>query len=99
MDDLFADMPYGKEALAKIKPTDPNFRLYSAGWLGDFHTTDTMKVKGAVFRAAKSGPNKGKLCIEVPGTRRTAYVTVAEMDAFRGDRAPAQGAAGQGGAA
>lgn len=94
MKDFFADQPCGKAALAKIKPTDPNFRLYSAGWLGDFETTDTMEVTGAVFRAAKSGPRKGQLCIEVPGTRRTAYVTVAEMNAFRNDKPTAKGAGG-----
>jgi len=81
--DYFAKQPYGVVALEKIKPNDPNFRLYSAGWLGDFHTTDTMEVTGAVFRAAKSGPRKRQLCIEVPGTRRTAYVTVAEMNAVK----------------
>lgn len=80
-EDVFAQESYGKVALQKIKPTDPNFRLYRAGWLGDIKTTDTMEVTGAVFRAALRGPRKGKLCIEVPGTQRTAYVTVAEMRA------------------
>lgn len=31
MDDLFANYTFGKVALKKIKPTDPNFRLYCAG--------------------------------------------------------------------
>lgn len=81
--DLFADTAFGKAALAKLKPTDPNFRLFFAGWLGDYDTTDTMEVKGAIFRAAKSGPRKGQLVIQVPGTERTAYVTEAEMRAAR----------------
>jgi hypothetical protein len=93
MEDLFADTTFGKVALAKIKPTDPNFRLYFAGWLGDIATADTMKVTGAVFREAKRGPRKGELCIVVPGTKRVAYVTVAEMGAH--DRAAAQVAADQ----
>jgi len=80
-EDIFAKHAYGVVALSKIKPTHPDFRLYSVGWLGDFETTDTMEVKGAVFREAKSGPRKGQKCIMVPGTKRTAYVTVAEMDA------------------
>jgi hypothetical protein len=81
MEDLFADTPFGKVALAKLKPTDPNFRLFFAGWLGDYETTDTMEVKGAVFREAKSGPRKGQPVILVRGTERTAYVTEAEMRA------------------
>jgi hypothetical protein len=81
MQDIFDSMPWSTVALAKIKPTDPNFRLYSAGWVGDYATTDTMEVTGAVFREAKSGPRKGQLCILVPGTKRTAYITEAEMKA------------------
>lgn len=86
--DVFGSMPYAKVALAKIKPTHPNFRLYSAGWVGDFATTDTMEVTGAVFREAKSGPRKGQFCIMVPGTKRTAYVTESEMKAV--DKSSAQ---------
>lgn len=84
MEDIFAQQSYGKVALAKMKPDNPDFILYCAGWVGDIHTTDTMKVEGAVFRAAKSGPNKGKGVIEVKGTRKVAYVTVAEMEAEEG---------------
>lgn len=73
---------YGKVALQKLAPVAPGFFIYCAGWLGDFNTTDTMEVTGAVFREAKSGPRKGKCCILVPGSKRTAYVTVAEMAAF-----------------
>lgn len=91
--DVFDGMPYAKVAREKIKPTHPNFRLYSAGWVGDFETTDTMEVTGAVFREALSGPRKGQLCIMVPGTKRRAYVTEAEMKAVEeADRAAAQGA-------
>lgn len=95
MEDLFANYTFGKVALKKIKPADPNFRLYCAGWLGDIATTDTMEVIGAVFREAKRGPRKGELCIVVPRTKRVAYVTVAEMDAY--DRAAAQEATEQNG--
>jgi hypothetical protein len=41
-----------------------------------------MEVKGMVFRAAKTGPNKGQLTVPVAGTKRTAYVTKDEMRAF-----------------
>lgn len=79
-DDIFAKQPYGKVALEKLAPVPENFRLYRAGWLGDKPEEFTvMEVIGAQFRAAKSGPNKGKLSIMVPGTKRTAYVTEAEM--------------------
>ena len=39
-----------------------------------------MKVTGAEFREAKSGPQKGKLAIMVKGTQRSAYVTREEMN-------------------
>ena len=80
--DVFAEQPYGKAALQKLAPVQENFRLYFAGWLGD-DTRDmsVMEVRGAEFRAAKSGRNKGKLSIMVPGTKRTVYVTKSEMTA------------------
>jgi hypothetical protein len=83
-EDLFSGQPYGKIALEKIKPSSPNFRFYCAGWIengGPPETWDTMKVTGAEFREAKRGPNKGKLCVAVPGTKRTAHVHVSELKA------------------
>lgn len=80
--DVFADEPYGKVALKKLAPVPANFRLFSAGWLGEKREDwDTMKVTGAEFRAAKSGENKGKLAVVVKGTQRSAYVTRSEMAA------------------
>jgi hypothetical protein len=80
--DVFAEQTYGRAALRKLAPVPENFRLYSASWLGkrpeDWHE---MEVTGAEFRIAKSGPNKGKLSILVPGTKRTVRVTKAEMRA------------------
>jgi hypothetical protein len=81
-DDLFADYTYGKIALEKMKPTDPNFRLYEAGWLGPGNQREVMEVKGAVFRTALRGPRKGELCILIKGTEQVAYVTSGEMDAY-----------------
>lgn len=80
--DLFAEQRYGKIALQKMAPVPENFRLYSAGWLGEKPKDwSVMEVTGAQFRVAKSGPNKGKLSIVVPGTKRTVYVTSTEMNA------------------
>ena len=77
--DIFAEQTYGMIALEKLAPVHENFRLYSAGWLGEGTQFDVMAVKGAVFRPAKSGPNKGKLSIIVKDTSRIAYVTKEEM--------------------
>lgn len=79
---IFGEYPFGKAALRKMGDTPANFLLFFAGWMGDLKTTDTMKVTGAVFREAKKGKDKGKLCIKVPGTERTVYVTKAEMAEF-----------------
>lgn len=81
--DLMAEQNYGKAALQKMAPTPENFRLYEAEWLGDRPKSWTvMKVTGAEFRAAKTGPNKGKLSVMVDGSKRTAFVTAEEMRAF-----------------
>lgn len=81
--DIFRQHSFGKAAIQKIGPVSENFRLYQAGWLGEKpQDFDVMKVIGAEFRVAKSGKNKGKLCIMVPNTKRTAYVTKAEMRAI-----------------
>jgi hypothetical protein len=81
--DLMAEQAYGKAALKKLAPTPENFLLYEAGWLGDKPSEWTvMKVTGAEFRVAKTGPNKGKLSVMVAGSKRTAFVTEEEMRAF-----------------
>lgn len=84
-EDIFADTSYGKAALAKMLPTDLDFRLYCAG-----HTDDpgTMFVKGCIFRRALRGPRKGELCIAVPGTDKIAYVTAAECQAQEEEKKP-----------
>lgn len=82
--DLFAEQSYGKIALKKLAPTDENFRLFEAGYLGNDNQRDVLEVKGAVFRKALRGPNKGQLSIKVPDTTRAAYVTADEMRNFDG---------------
>ncbi|WP_257977814.1 hypothetical protein [Burkholderia gladioli] len=84
-EDIFAKQSYGQIALKKIKPANPNFRLYSAGWLetgGPPETWDVMAITGAEFRVAKTGPRKGQLSVIVPNTKRTVHVTRDEMRAF-----------------
>lgn len=81
--DPMAAQGYGKAALQKLAPTPENFRLYQAEWLGDKPSEWTvMKVTGAEFRVAKKGPNKGRLTVMTKGSKRTAYVTEAEMREF-----------------
>lgn len=84
-DDVFADQTFGKIALQKLKkigPLHPSFRLYEAGWLEQHPPFETMKVTGSRFRVALRGPREGQLCMKVPATDRTVYVTAAEMKAF-----------------
>jgi len=83
-DRIFEKTPYGKAALDKLAPIPDNFFLYEAGWLGNNPAEfSIMKVKGAIFREAKSGKNKGSLSIIVKGSIRTAYVTLQEMEKYR----------------
>lgn len=58
-----------------------NFFVFEAGWIetGPSEFWNTMKVKGCQFRAAKTGPNKGELCIPVKGTEYMLCVTKEEM--------------------
>lgn len=81
--DIFAQQPFGKAALKTLGNIPENFRLYEAGWVGnapnDFRI---MEVKGAEFRFALRGKNKGKLTVMVPGTIKTTYVTKEEIQEF-----------------
>lgn len=79
-EDIFAKELYGRIALKKLKPVPENFRFYCVEWMGSKPgDREIIKIDGAEFRAAKSGPNKGKLCIMVKGTKRTAYLTAREL--------------------
>lgn len=81
--DMFAENSFGKAALKKMGELPENFRLYEAGYVED-HPKDfrVMKVKGCEFRRAKTGKNKGKLSIKIPGTERSACVTPEECKEF-----------------
>jgi hypothetical protein len=71
----FDDEQFGKAALKKMGDVPENFHLYSAE-----RVPVGMRVIGAVFRKAKSGKNKGKLCIMVDGTDRYMFVSPGEIE-------------------
>lgn len=81
--DIFAQESYGKKALEKMRKAHgelhPNFRLFLVEWLGEKPPFEIMRVVGAQFRKATRGPNKGKLCILVPGSKLTTHLTAAEV--------------------
>ncbi len=84
---LFENYPYGKAALKKMGDVPENFRLYSAALKGEHPNYHGMEVKGAEFRAPKTGKYKGQLSIMVKGTTRTAYVSNSEISAEEGTKA------------
>lgn len=74
--DIFAEHAFGKAALAKLAPLDPNFRLYSAAHVDN---KGTIRVTGAVFAPGKCGRYKGVLSVLVKGTEQTVYVTKSDV--------------------
>ncbi len=77
---LFEETVFGQLALKKLGKVPENFRLYVAGISPQPPKAWThMAVTGAEFRESKSGPNKGKLNIMVPGTSRTVRVPRSEL--------------------
>jgi len=83
--DSFADCPHGKAALRKLGDVPESFRLFYARWLGnDLRNADTMEIRGAEFRRAKSGKNKGKMTVMVPGTERTVFINKSDIAATTG---------------
>ncbi len=80
---IFEATEFGQAALQKLDHVSNNFRLYSAGWVETkSEKYNTMKVTGAEFRVAKSGKNKGKMTVIVAGSKRTVYVTKAEIQKY-----------------
>ena len=77
--------PFGQAFLKKVAAFEgtlpENFFVYEAGWIeaGPPELWNTMRVKGCQFRAAKTGPNKGEICIPVNCTDYTMCVTKEEM--------------------
>lgn len=76
--DIFLEHESGRLAFSKIKDlVTENFRFYEVERI---QGTDAIKYTGCEFRIAKSGKNKGKLCIMVDGTKKIAFVTSAELE-------------------
>lgn len=79
-DDPMGNTSYGRAAKEKMGDLPENFRIYGAGWLGDDPKHwDTMHVVGAEFREAKSGKNKGRLTIMIPGTKREVWINKQDI--------------------
>lgn len=70
----FDNETFGKAALKKMNYVPENFHLYSAE-----RVNGGMMVEGAVFRKAKSGKNKGRLCIKKTGTTVKMFVSTNEI--------------------
>lgn len=88
--DTWQSDPVISAGRAKLGKLPENFRIYCAGWLGDISSNAcVMKLEGAEFRTAKSGPRKGQLVIEVPGTKREAYLSSDEVKQACKKREPA----------
>lgn len=77
---FFENTDIGKVALNKFGVVKENFRIYEVGHMIEHGAVSQLiKVTGAEFRKAKSGPNKGKLCIEIPKTKITTYILPEEI--------------------
>jgi len=81
MDDIFKDLPFGKVAINKMGNVPDNFKLFNAELIED--CPGNIKVTGAEFREAKTGPRKGQLVIEIHNTRKSVIVTKEETEAYR----------------
>jgi hypothetical protein len=91
MDNPFAQETFGKIAFERAGEGNPDFRLYEVGWLetgGHPSTWNVLECKGAIFRESARGPRKGQKCIMVKGSKRTVYVTKAEMEAYEKANTP-----------
>jgi hypothetical protein len=80
--DMMLNYPPNLAAMKKLVGAPDGFAFFAFEWLGNRPEEWTvMKCSGAVFREAKSGTRKGERCIKVSGTERTAFVTIAEIQA------------------
>lgn len=74
--DVWGDALFSKIALQKMGEVPENFRIYQAGWLGDFPNCHGMEVKGAEFKRLKRTPSRGT---KITGTTRTVYISKQEL--------------------
>ena len=78
--DMMNDYPPSLAGIKKMREVPDGFCFYAFAWLGDNpEDFDVMRLTGAVYREAKSGPNKGKRTIQVPNSVRNIYVTAQEI--------------------
>jgi len=87
--DIFANYDFGKAALKKMAEKaflSKNFRLYYGDNLGP---EKGMLVRGAEFRKATNGKNKGKLSIMISGTTLQVIVTQKDIAALSDEAPPA----------
>ena len=81
-EDMMHNYPPSLAATKKLGSLPDGFSFFMFEWLGDRPEEWTvMKVTGAVFREAKSGPRKGQRVIRVPGSERTVYVMDRDIEA------------------
>ncbi|TJY57207.1 hypothetical protein E4T66_17515 [Sinimarinibacterium sp. CAU 1509] len=98
-DEMMLDYPPSLAAAKQLGEVPAGFAFFEFECLGDRPEEFTvMKVTGAVFREAKTGKNKGRRTVAIPGTERTVYVTAEAIrdatpagygDAFRAKLAAA----------
>ncbi len=80
-EDVFGGTPMGKVAMVKFGKVSDTFRIYEMGWLEERpEDFNYMDAKGADFRRAKTGKNKGKLSIMIPGSIRKVIITKEEIN-------------------
>lgn len=81
-EDMMHNYPPSLAATKKLGSLPDGFSFFMFEWLGDRPEEWTvMKVTGAVFREAKSGPRKGQRVIRVPESERTVYVMDSDIEA------------------
>ena len=84
IDQYFLTYPPSLAAAHKLGEIPDGFMFYEWEWIGDNPKQWTiMKVTGAVFREAKSGPRKGERVIKVSRTQQSIYVTSDEINKFK----------------
>lgn len=81
-DDWMARENYGKAAMKTLEPVPPNFRIFKMERLGvELPESTGIRITGAEFQVATSGPELGLLSVMVEGSERTVRVTTEEIKA------------------
>lgn len=75
-ENIWGDALFAKIALERMGDVPEDFRIYGAGWLGEFPNMHGMEVKGAEFKRLKRDPSRGN---KVSGTTRTVYISKKDL--------------------